>query len=45
MVIGRVLKLLLCFFLIAEKISKFGLVKKMEKYQISVVWASLQHAH
>jgi hypothetical protein len=45
MVIGRILKLLLCFFLIAEKISEFGSVKKMAKYQISVVWASLQRAH
>jgi hypothetical protein len=32
-------------FFIAEKIFEFGSVKKMEKYQISVVWASLQRAH
>jgi hypothetical protein len=41
--IGRVLKLF-CVFIV-EKILGFGSVKKLEKQQVSVVWASPQRAH
>jgi hypothetical protein len=42
--IGRMLKLLLCFFS-SRKFFGFGFVKRLEKQQLSVVWASPRRAH
>ena len=42
--IGRMLKLLLCFYS-SKKIFGFNSVKRLEKQQLSVVWASPQRAH
>jgi hypothetical protein len=42
--IGRMLKLLLCFYS-SRIFFGFGSVKRLEKQQVSVVWASPQRAH
>ena len=42
--IGRMLKLVLCFYC-SRKSLVFGFVKRLEKQQLSVVWASPRRAH
>ena len=42
--IGRMLKLVLCFYS-SKKFFGFDSVKRLEKQQFSVVWASPQRAH
>jgi hypothetical protein len=42
--IGRMLKLVLCFHN-SKKSLVFGFVKRLEKQQLSVVWASPRRAH
>jgi hypothetical protein len=42
--IGRMLKLVLCFYC-SRKYLVFGFVKRLEKHQLSVVWASPRRAH
>ena len=42
--IGRMLKLILCFHSSRNSLV-FGFVKRLEKQQLSVVWASPRRAH